>query len=163
MADEADDAAVLSDLFLKQSLASVNKGPRLAARGSCHYCESDFAYDVAKLDQLTNEALLGASLSYEQWYAQTQDLARKATEGSLSPDEAGLANQLAVWGAKRRELAATVADEGLDALTRAALHGQDASPDQYEDRRAELAAKRLYCDGDCAKDHEYEQKVKARR
>jgi len=163
MADEADDAAVLSDLFLKQSLASVSKGPRLAARGNCHYCDSDFAYDVAKLDQLTNEALPGASFSYEQWLAQTQDLARKANEGTLPPDEAALAKTLAIWAAKRREFAATVTDEGLDALTRAALHGQDASPDQYEDKRAELAAKRLYCDGDCAKDHEYEQRVKSRR
>lgn len=163
MADEADDAAVLSDLFLQQSLASVNKGPRLAARGSCHFCESDFPYDGAKLDQLTNEALPGASFSYEQWHTHTQNLARKATEGALSPDEAVLVKTLAVWAAKRREVAAAVTDEGLDALTRAALQGQAATPDQYEDKRAELAAKRLYCDGDCAKDHEYEQRVKSRR
>jgi hypothetical protein len=164
MADEADDAAVLTELFLKQSLASLGTGPKLAPRGSCHFCETEFSYNNVELDRLTNQAMLGVQFTFEEWSTKGRRIAESlAAEGELSADDKALAKSLVEWAAKRREFAAKVKDEGLDALTTAALHGQNPTPEQFADKRAELAAKRLFCDADCAHDHEYEQKVKSRR
>ncbi|KWU17873.1 hypothetical protein AS149_14440 [Burkholderia cenocepacia] len=111
---------------------------------------------------MTNDAL-GTTHSYEEWAATGRRLAKSAGEGELTADEKSLAATLVDWAAKRREFANAVKDEGLDSLTAAALDGQNATPEQFADKRAELAAKRLFCDADCAHDHEYEQKVKSRR
>ncbi len=43
MPDEIDLANEQSERWLNQALANIGKGgPRLAPRGSCHYCETDF-------------------------------------------------------------------------------------------------------------------------
>jgi hypothetical protein len=137
MADEVDDANALSELFLQQALANRNTGTRLVARGNCHYCETVFAYNPTKLDEDTDAFFAG----------------REVAPGT--------------WAAKRAELAAAVVDEDLDTLVDAAMAGLDLKgrsvAEVRPEVREELARKRNFCNADCAQDHEYEQKLKARR
>ena len=43
MPDEIDLANEQAERWLNQALANRSQQPKLAVKGSCHYCEADFA------------------------------------------------------------------------------------------------------------------------
>lgn len=51
MADEIDQANEQAERWLQQSLANRTVGPKLAPRGTCHYCDTVFEKTEADFDK----------------------------------------------------------------------------------------------------------------